>query len=181
MPTLNRELTDPYALPLATWPEPGLLARQTHWIRNTLDPLVAHSGGEALSVNDVLSLDAFLRKLHLAAHISLTDLRTSRIHLAIVEICGRATRWPAKLTERAEVVLREWEERFGSLRDVGWEVERLERWEGCEGLKREEVLAKWVREGVVQVSPGRARKWGDLGFKAGESVTLTVRSRPQGC
>lgn len=171
MPPLNRELTDPYALPLATWPSRELLAQQTHWIRNTLDPLVAHSGGEALSVNDVLTLDAFLRKLHLASHVSLADLRFSRIHLAIVEICGKATRWPEKLIERAEAVQGGWEERFGPLRKVGWELgERLQGWEGCEGLRREEVLAKWVRDGGVPLSLARSRRWGDLGFRAGEWV-----------
>jgi len=172
MPPLYRELTDPYILPLATWPEPGLLAQQTHWIRNTLDPLVAHSGGEALTVNDVLTLDAFLRKLHLATHVSVTDLRASRMHLAIIEICGRATRWPAKLIERAEAIQTDWEARFGPLRLVGWDVVenggKLEEWKGCEALKREEVLAKWVKEGGVPLGAGRARRWGDLGFKAGE-------------
>ena len=136
------------------------LTKMTHWIRNTLDLQIAHSGPEALAANDLLDLDSFLRGLLAQApQISLETLRTTRIHLAVLDICGRATRWPLKVIERADAIGVVWEGKFGSLSQIGWVV-RVEGWD--------EVVEK--RESLVLrgLNIGRARRFGDLGFKAGE-------------
>ena len=91
------------------------------WIRDILDPLIARDGPEAISVEDALYMDQFLRKLQLAT-IPVQDIRLSRVHLALLEIAGRATRWPHRLIERAEAVIKVWEARFGKLADIGIEL-----------------------------------------------------------
>lgn len=155
MPNLTRHFTD------ATQAiSPQLLTSHAHWIRNTLDLQIAHSGPEALAANDLLDLDSFLRGLLAQApQISLETLRTTRIHLAVLDICGRATRWPLKVIERADAIGVVWEGKFGSLSQIGWVV-RAEGWD--------EVVEK--RESLVLrgLNIGRARRFGDLGFKAGE-------------
>ena len=139
---------------------PQNLTTKAHWIRNTLDLQIAHSGPEALAANDLLDLDSFLRDLlSQAPQISLETLRTTRIHLAVLDICGRATRWPLKVIERAEAIGNIWEGKYGSLSQIGWVI-RVEGWD--------EVVEK--RESLVLrgLNIGKARRFGDLGFKPGE-------------
>lgn len=155
-PTLTRNLpTNPSLLTT-----PSHLKLHSHWIRNTLDQQIALSGPEALAANDLLDLDSFLRGLLAqAAHIPLETLRQTRIHLAILDICGRATRWPLKVIERAEAIDGVWEGRFGDLGAVGWVV-------GVEGW--EEVVERRESAVLRGLNLGRARRFGDLGFRAGE-------------
>jgi hypothetical protein len=77
----------------------------------------------------------------------------------VLDICGRATRWPLKVIERAEAIGNIWEGKYGGLSQVGWVV-RVEGWD--------EVVEK--RESLVLrgLNIGKARRFGDLGFKAGE-------------
>lgn len=64
-----------------------------------------------------------------------------------------------KVIERAEAIGNIWEDKFGELSQVGWVV-RVEGWD--------EVVEK--RESLVLrgLNIGKARRFGDLGFKAGE-------------
>ncbi|KAL1584640.1 hypothetical protein WHR41_06829 [Cladosporium halotolerans] len=136
------------------------LTSQAHWIRNTLDLQIAQSGPEALQANDLLDVDSFLRSLlSFASGVSLATLRSSRIHLAILDICGRATRWPLKVIERAEAVGAVWESRYGPLASIGWDI-KADGWNDIMG-KRESVV-------IREADSGRARRLGDLGFKPGD-------------
>jgi hypothetical protein len=139
---------------------PQHLTRMAHWIRNTLDLQIAQSGPEALSSNDLLDIDSFLRSLlSYAGGLSLETLRSTRIHLAVLEICGRATRWPLKVIERAEAIGQVWENRYGVLSGIGWDV-RVDGWNEIVGSRESTVLRG--------LNMGKARKFGDLGFKPGE-------------
>ncbi|KAM0714013.1 hypothetical protein Q7P37_010977 [Cladosporium fusiforme] len=152
----GRNFTDPTLVTC-----PPYLRSQAHWIRNTLDLQIAQAGPEALTANDLLDIDSFLRGLlpH-ASEVPLSTLRSSRIHLAVLDICGRATRWPLKVIERAEAIEAVWEARFGKLSAVGWDVD-VEGWE--------EVVGKGESVVLTESSVDRARRFGDLGFKPGEA------------
>lgn len=152
---------------------PDYLLHQSRWIRDDLDLQVAHDGPDALHSNDILTLDEFLRRL-LTSTISLDDLRSSRIHLAIDAISGKATRWPIKLIDKAEVLKANWERQYGELTMKGLVPPlyesggRLAGIAGPEDVTNEKLLVKWLKAPGVRVSPQAARRRGDLGFKPGE-------------
>lgn len=80
------------------------LRKMSAWIRDTLDPLMARDGPNALHPDDVLTLhNIFLDLQH--HQISLATLQFSRIHLAVSVVCGKATRWPSKLADEADRVI----------------------------------------------------------------------------
>lgn len=149
------------------------LKAHSQWIRSTLDPLIARDGPEAISVEDALYLDQFLRKLLLVT-ISVQEIRLSRIHLALLEIAGRSTRWPHRLIERAEAVIKVWEARVGRLAEIGIELlgtgGRLDGIATLASLAADNLLMTWLKQGD-KVLPNRARRRGDLGFKPGEHVS----------
>ncbi|QIW96194.1 hypothetical protein AMS68_001712 [Peltaster fructicola] len=146
------------------------LKSHSHWIRNTLDPLIARDGPEAISVEDALYLDQFFRKILLLTP-SVKDIRLSRVHLALLEVAGRSTRWPHRLVERAEAVIRAWEARIGKLADIGIELlgpgGRLDGVASIASLACDNLLITWLKQGD-KVLPVRARKRGNLGFTPGE-------------
>lgn len=80
---------------------PSDLRETAAWIRDVLDPLVAREGPNELHPDDVLSLHTILLSLQKWT-VTRWTLRYSRIGLAILEICGKCTRWPAKLAEEAD-------------------------------------------------------------------------------
>lgn len=92
--------------------------RQTSaWIRDDLDRLIARQGPNALHPDDVLTLHSIF--LNLQQHkISLATMRFSRIHLAVSDVCGKATRWPKKLADEADRVVLLFEECFGPLKAI---------------------------------------------------------------
>ncbi|KAK6432514.1 hypothetical protein LTR95_011314 [Oleoguttula sp. CCFEE 5521] len=145
------------------------LSLTTHHLRNVLDPLISFSG-PTLPASELNSLIALFSSLLITPPPSLADLRLSRIHLAILDINGVATRWPEKVVDLAEEVKEMWEAELGivSLKGIGWECPRLDDWRGCESLGRREVLVRWLKEPNTLLSPARARKVGELGFKAGD-------------
>jgi hypothetical protein len=96
---------------------PGQLRRTTAWIRDILDPTVAREGPDALRADDVLAIHTLLLVLQ-THHVSQYVLRFSRIHLAVTEICGRATRWPKKLVDESDRVMAHLEMKFGSLKHI---------------------------------------------------------------
>lgn len=74
-------------------------------MRDVVDPLIAREGLAAINVEDALYLDQFFRKL-LLMPLSKQDIRFTRLHLALLEVAGRSTRWPRGLIERAESVIK---------------------------------------------------------------------------
>ena len=147
------------------------LRRQARWIRDDLDPQVAQDGPDALHSDDILTLDEFLRRL-IASTVRLDDIRFSRLHLAITGICGRATRWPKKLIERADAVRTAWEAEHGPLQKLFPPLyESGGRLHGIckpEDVSKEKLIIKWLKTPGLKLSPLQARRVGDLGFQPGE-------------
>lgn len=165
-----KESTDEIGLRPSVY-NPEYLLRQSRWIRDDLDLQVARDGPDALHSNDILTLDEFLRRL-LTSNIDLGDIRLSRIHLAIEAIAGKATRWPVKLIDKAEVLRDKWEKQYGSLKNLtvplyesGGRLYGIAR---PEDVTNEKLLVKWLKAPGVTVSPQAARRRGDLGFRPGE-------------
>ena len=95
-----------------------LLAR---WIRDHLDPMIAREGPQALKPDDVLYLhDMFIAfaKDPLGVGITSQTLRYSRMHRAILDITGKATRWPGRLVDLCDEVVEVWEKLFGRLKEM---------------------------------------------------------------
>lgn len=151
--------------------DPQFLLEQCRWIRDDLDPQVARDGPDALHSDDILTLDEFLRRL-LTSNLGLEDIRASRLHLAIISISGQATRWPKKLIERADALRSAWEEQHGSLKKLSTPLyEPGGRLNGVckpEDVTKEKLLISWLKTPGCKLSPLVARRFGDLGFKAGE-------------
>ncbi|OQN97653.1 hypothetical protein B0A48_16517 [Cryoendolithus antarcticus] len=147
---------------------PSTLSQTTHHIRNILDPVISISG-PSLPHSEVTSLTSLFTSMLIAPPPSLADLRSSRIHLAILDMIGVATRWPEEILNLAEKVAETWEfELEMGLKEIGWDAHRLDDWKGCESLGRREVLVRWLKEPNVLLSPARARRTGDLGFRPGD-------------
>jgi hypothetical protein len=87
------------------------------WIRDELDSLMAREGPNELHPDDVLTLhNVFLSLQH--HKISLATMQFSRIHLAIADVCGKATRWPRKLVDEADRVVASLEKCYGPLKAI---------------------------------------------------------------
>ena len=158
---------------------PEFLRQQARWIRDDLDPEVACDGPDALRSDDILTLDLFLRKL-LSSKIPFEDIQCSRVHLAIIVICGKATRWPSKLIERADLLQAKWEDEYGSLKSIlPLLYEPGGRLSGIckpEDLSKEKLIITWLKTPGIKLSPLLARRKGSLGFTPGEyaiSLRLT--------
>lgn len=148
------------------------LRRQARWLRDVLDPQVAQDGPDALHSDELLTLDELLRELADDEVIDLQTIRQSRMHLAIIDLAGKGTRWPKKVIEKADIVKEKWESRYGPLRHLGTPLyEAGGRLHGIcrpEDLSREKLLVKWLKTSGSKLSPAVSRKRGDLGFKPGE-------------
>lgn len=151
--------------------EPEYLRKQTHWLRNDLDPRIAQDGPDVLHSDEVLKVDEFFRRL-LTSHLVVDDLRFSRIHLAVDEITGRGTRWPRRLIERCEALKEAWETSYGPLKQIGILLYEpgghLHGICQAEDVNKDKLFMKWLKAPGVPFSPLRAKKVGDLGFTAGE-------------
>ncbi|KAK3634338.1 hypothetical protein LTR56_015372 [Elasticomyces elasticus] len=151
---------------------PHFLRQRARWIRDDLDPQVARDGYDALHADDVLKLDDFLRQL-LASNISLEDIRSSRVHIAVLEISGRGTRWPKRLIERSDALKAAWEGVHGSLQSMGFPLYepggRLYQICKPDDLNKEKLVAQWLKApGALKLSPVKALRSGDVGFKPGD-------------
>lgn len=151
--------------------DPYFLRKQCRWIRDDLDPQVARDGPDILHADDILSLDELLRRL-MTANLGVQDISFSRMHLAIISISGRATRWPDKLIDRADELKSIWEKEYGPLQAFGTPLyEPGGRLHGIckpEDVSKERLMAKWLRTAGVVLSPLLARKFGSRGFTPGE-------------
>ncbi|KAF2860102.1 hypothetical protein K470DRAFT_217853 [Piedraia hortae CBS 480.64] len=100
-------------------PNLRFLQSQARWIRDELDPQIAINGPDALHSDEILKLDDLLRTLQ-DASLTITDLKTTRIHLAVLLICSQGTRWPRRLIDRSDQLTHMWERKFQSpLKDIG--------------------------------------------------------------
>jgi hypothetical protein len=145
--------------------------RQTaSWIRDILDPMVSRDGPQSLDPNDVLNLHSILLDLQtepISSHI----LRSSRIFLAVRDISGKATRWPAKLVDEADELVEAWTEEMGPLKNIRTSLyEKGGRLHGvCEPHHTEREVQKTTSEsrhvliGHIRISYGisyrRTRSW----------------------
>ncbi|KAG9952593.1 hypothetical protein KCU85_g1956, partial [Aureobasidium melanogenum] len=147
------------------------LRGRVSWIRDELDPNVARDGPDFLRPDNVITLFKFFEQLR-TSHLTLEAIRDSRIHLALIEISRRATRWPVRLIEEAEEIVLEWESEWGPLSSVKVNLYdtggRLHGISTPEDLQREILLNKWSRKETAWVNPNLARRNGDLGFLPGD-------------
>lgn len=88
---------------LPTVMNPASMRAVASWIRDDLDPLIAREGPDIMHPDDVLRLNELLQSLQVF-YISKGDIIFSRIHLAIREIAGKASRWPYRLVEECDRV-----------------------------------------------------------------------------
>lgn len=147
------------------------LKTRARWIRDDLDPMVAREGPDYLHADDVLTLVDFFTRLR-DTPVPVETLRSSRIHCALLEIAGRATRWPRKLIDKVDELIEYWETVFGPLNEVGIDLfepgGRLHGITSPEDTDKERLLVKWMRAKDVHVSPMVARRHGNLDFSPGE-------------
>lgn len=88
------------------------------WIRDELDPIVAREGPGSLAADDVLVLHDLFQALRTSTKITSLDLRATGIHRAIMEISGVATRWPGRLCDDCNKIIKIWTSKFGKLQDL---------------------------------------------------------------
>ncbi|KAE9969506.1 hypothetical protein EG328_006829 [Venturia inaequalis] len=147
------------------------LRKTSAWVRDTLDPLMARDGPSELHPDDVLTLhDIFLALQH--HQISLATMQFSRIHLAVSEVCGKATRWPTKLADEADRVIRCLESCYGPLETIQtplYEVGgRLHGISEPRHLTRDALLRRFSEEDPSLTDNTRAYFHNSLGFKPGQ-------------
>ena len=97
--------------------DPQSLKRYAGWIRDELDPIVAREGPSSLEPDDVLTVHNLLVSIK-SSHLAPQVISFSRIHLAIEAICGKATRWPTKLADEADLAMESIESRHGPVRKI---------------------------------------------------------------
>ena len=98
-------------------PTPQQLHEYAAWIRDDLDPAIAREGPEIMAPDDVITLHELFLELQRCTP-SVTALKYSRIHYAIMDISGKATRWPSKLADECDSIIRAWERVYGSLNQI---------------------------------------------------------------
>lgn len=165
------------------------LRERASWIRDVLDPQIARDGPEVMSPDDVLTLHELFQALLDVEQLSLPILRYSRIHMAVMDVCGKATRWPKKLAEGCDQIVDVWTERFGRLAEVRPRLCRSEgRLDGiCTGLEmtrdvsdaniadliecaneHKALIRYWAEMDPEIMDKKRGMQHGSLDFKPGE-------------
>ena len=89
----------------------------SRWIRDVLIPAVKEKGGDTLSPTSLANLKVFFNDLEKTT-IDLDQLRFSRIHNALSEVCVLKSNWPEGIVKKALAVLVSFEQRLGPLKDV---------------------------------------------------------------
>lgn len=148
---------------------------RTRWIRDDLDPRIAREGPDTLTPDSVITLFTFLEELR-SASISAETLRCTRVHRALLDISGHATRWPGKLVDKVDDLINHWNHVYGPLHAVRPllydQGGRLHGISLPEDLERDKLLIKWLRTPATPISPAISRRHGDLGFRPGEYVLV---------
>lgn len=83
--------------------DPESMRAIASWIRDDLDPLIASEGPDIMHPDDVLSLNELFQSLQVF-HVSKGVIAFSRMHQAVREIAGKASRWPYRLVEDCDRV-----------------------------------------------------------------------------
>ncbi|KAF1830443.1 hypothetical protein BDW02DRAFT_650637 [Decorospora gaudefroyi] len=147
------------------------LKQLARWIRDELDLSVAREGPDILRPDDVLTLHETFIALRHAQNISLSDLRATRIHRAVQDIAGVATRWPGRLCDDCDKIITIWTAKFGPLSEIHpFLFGRGGRLEGIASIheySREALLKRWTETCPEKIHPKRSHRLGDLGFTAG--------------
>lgn len=150
---------------------PTELRKRATWIRDVLDPIIARDGPDTMHPNDVLVLHELFTKLQRCESTRWT-LRFSRIHYAVSEVAGKATRWPSRLADECDKLVRRWENQYGPLRELRPVLYHLGgRLYGVstpQDLTRESLLRRWTAEKTLDDLNERAMQHGDLGFEPGQ-------------
>jgi len=96
---------------------PEELRKTASRIRDDLDPIIAREGPHVMQPNDVLVLHELFQSL-LIFEIPLSSILYSRMHHAVSEVAGKATRWPAKLADICDDITILWTRQYGRLADL---------------------------------------------------------------
>ncbi|KAF2663683.1 hypothetical protein BT63DRAFT_483869 [Microthyrium microscopicum] len=139
-------------------------------IRDVLDPLVAREGPSALEPDDVLTLHTLLVALQ-TIRIPMAAIRYSRIHIAVAEIRGKATRWPARLVDEADAVISLLESRHGALSQIKPPLFNTNGrlWKVCDPheFTRTALYNRFISDDPSNVDDRRAYEYGNVGFPVG--------------
>ncbi|KAJ9638348.1 hypothetical protein H2201_002732 [Coniosporium apollinis] len=136
------------------------LKQQASRIRDILDPLIAREGADILHPDEVLSLHELFISLG-SYPITVATLKYSRIHHAVMEVCGKATRWPRRLVDECDKIVYVWTQAFGPLKSLGpYLFEPGGRLWGA-------LLKRWKTHPEGAVNDSRALRSGNLGFEPG--------------
>ncbi|KAF9638888.1 hypothetical protein BFW01_g9785 [Lasiodiplodia theobromae] len=147
------------------------LRQRASWIRDDLDPRISRDGPDCMQPDDVLTLHELFLGLQ-DADLSISVLRYSRIHVAVLEVAGKATRWPKRLAEECDKIIDVWTKKYGKLSDIR---PRLFKPDGrlygvCTGseLTRDALVKLWSQQDPSYMSPDRGMQHGSLGFRPGD-------------
>jgi hypothetical protein len=167
--------------------DPESLKSAAGWVRDELDPIIAREGPSSLQPDDVLTIHNLLVSIK-SAPPAFQVVSFSRIHLAIQAICGKATRWPTKLADEADMAMDAIESRHGPVGKIKfplfetggrlWNVcEPQDTTKGASPRRRrngdaddQALFRRFAGESPDLVDDSRAYKHGSLGFVAGQYV-----------
>ncbi|KAF2087127.1 hypothetical protein K490DRAFT_57197 [Saccharata proteae CBS 121410] len=93
------------------------LRARAAWIRDVLDPRIARDGPDIMQPDDVLTLHELFVALE-KTELGIGTLRYARIHRAVMEVSGKATRWPKRLAEECDRIIDVWERKYGKLTEI---------------------------------------------------------------
>ncbi|ORY05925.1 hypothetical protein BCR34DRAFT_42403 [Clohesyomyces aquaticus] len=163
------------SLPPPPSPNPEIsrvrLRELASWIRDELDPVIARDGPEKLLPDDVLTLHEVFLALQHSQRITALDLRATRIHKAVQEVSGKATRWPGRLADDCDRIIAVWEAKFGKLHQLHpfmyGRGGRLEGIASKEEFSKAALVKRWAHQCPWRITPKKSRRHGDLGFPPG--------------
>lgn len=82
---------------------PEALRYTAAWIRDSLDPVIAREGPEVMWPDDCLKLQELFQNLQIYP-LDKSVMSATRIHNAVLEVAGKATRWPHRLADECDKV-----------------------------------------------------------------------------
>ncbi|KAF2104593.1 hypothetical protein NA57DRAFT_70799 [Rhizodiscina lignyota] len=138
---------------------PEALQNTASWIRDTLDPLIAREGPDIMWPDDCLALQELFQNLQFFP-LSKNVIAVTRIHNAVREIAGKATRWPHRLADACDNVIELWERIHGSLEAIRPPLYerggRLWKISAISDLTRDDMFARWSKQSPNLVDDERA-------------------------
>ncbi|KAF2418048.1 hypothetical protein EJ08DRAFT_707452 [Tothia fuscella] len=157
--------------------KPEALRCAAAWIRDDLDPLVAREGPKALGQDEIISIHTLLILMQ-QHQIPLHTLRFSRIHLAIDELRGKATRWPKMLVMEADCVVEYLVSTYGPLKHIRTPLyEKGGRLSGVclpGDITKQALINRFRQQNPELVDNTRAYVHGNAKFTAGQWWLNTI-------